>query len=395
MTSITRTPRDPVNLIWVGKNGDDSFTNAGVSPDYPFASFGAAVDAASAGDTVVSLDGGEYTISSDLICKDGVNIYAPNATIFLDGGATIRLNDMDAVFWKIYRDTGGGSCVVSQAATGDSTIKVMEVVDGGTGVTFRNTVSTTNLHVYLDRLFINGGGIGIADFTGLGTDQHLHIYAEDIYLNSDGAVGIQKNNGGSIVGFISHIRELGTRTGTVAFDINDGTLDITTNEVLTDTLVDIETGGKLNLQAGEVDGNMSISIGAEVNISAREFNFSRTITNNGLLRGFLEDRQVGVTEAKSTLIQTVADQDYYLMLDIPQDIEITRVITRSISGTCTATVNINGTPLGGTANSVSTAQNIQAHNTANEASAGDDVSVTISSNAACSDMSIVIEYILR
>jgi hypothetical protein len=108
----------------------------------------------------------------------------------------------------------------------------------------------------------------------------------------------------------------------------------------------------------------------------------------------LEDRQIGVTEAKSTLIQTVADQDYYLMLDIPQNIEITRVITRSISGTCTATVNINGTPLGGTANSVSTTEDIQTHSTTNVASAGDDVSVTVSSNSACSDMSIVVEYIL-
>lgn len=92
------------------------------------------------------------------------------------------------------------------------------------------------------------------------------------------------------------------------------------------------------------------------------------------------------------IIETPADGDYRLLVDAPFAMTITEVVTRSASGTCTATFKINTTALGGTANSVSTSENAQSHSSSNAVAAGDDIVCTISSNSSCSKMSFKIEY---
>lgn len=71
---------------------------------------------------------------------------------------------------------------------------------------------------------------------------------------------------------------------------------------------------------------------------------------------------------------------------------ITETHTQCSSGTCTATFKINGVALGGTANSVSSVENSQAHSTSNTFSAGATITVEITSNSACEDLSFTIEY---
>lgn len=97
-------------------------------------------------------------------------------------------------------------------------------------------------------------------------------------------------------------------------------------------------------------------------------------------------------ECISGLIVTPADGDYRIVVNAPHGGTITNVTTISASGSCTLTVKINTTPLGGTANSVSTSEQSQAHASSNTFAAGDDIVLTVSSNSACSKMTFTIKY---
>lgn len=97
-------------------------------------------------------------------------------------------------------------------------------------------------------------------------------------------------------------------------------------------------------------------------------------------------------ECISGLIVTPADGDYRIVVKAPHGGTITEVTTISASGSCTLTVKINTTALGGTANSVTSSEQSQAHSSANVFSAGDDIVLTVSSNAACSKMTFTIKY---
>ncbi len=97
-------------------------------------------------------------------------------------------------------------------------------------------------------------------------------------------------------------------------------------------------------------------------------------------------------ECISGLIVTPTDGDYRIVVKAPHGGTITEVTTVSAGGTCTLTGKINTTALGGTANSVSSSEQSQAHSSANVFSAGDDIVLTVSSNAACSKMTFTIKY---
>lgn len=98
------------------------------------------------------------------------------------------------------------------------------------------------------------------------------------------------------------------------------------------------------------------------------------------------------TDFLSGVIKSPANQDYRLVVDVPYAGTITKVTTRSASGTCTATCKINTTALGGAANSVSATEQSQTHASANAFAAGDDIVMTVSANASCVDMSFTIEF---
>lgn len=83
--------------------------------------------------------------------------------------------------------------------------------------------------------------------------------------------------------------------------------------------------------------------------------------------------------AHASVIGTLADGTYTLVLKSPIAVTITETTTICASGTATATFKINTTALGGTANAVSSSEQSQSHSSANSVSAGDDIVVTISS----------------
>ena len=94
----------------------------------------------------------------------------------------------------------------------------------------------------------------------------------------------------------------------------------------------------------------------------------------------------------SGLIPVPTNTDYRIVVKAPYAMTITETTTVCTSGTATATFKINTTALGGTANSVSSTEQSQAHASANAVAAGDDIVITISSNATCLNLSFTIAY---
>lgn len=88
-------------------------------------------------------------------------------------------------------------------------------------------------------------------------------------------------------------------------------------------------------------------------------------------------------------IRTV-ENAVYRLLDVPHNGTITRVSTQAQSGTCTATVGVNGATLGGSANSVSTTKQTRTHTDRNTVQPGDDITVTVTSNSTCIGMAVTI-----
>ena len=99
-----------------------------------------------------------------------------------------------------------------------------------------------------------------------------------------------------------------------------------------------------------------------------------------------------VAEFVAGRIDTAANKDYTIVVDIPYGATITQTTTQSGAGTCTATFKINTTALGGTANAVSTTKQSQTHSCANAAVAGDKIVMTVSANAGCTDLAYCVAY---
>ena len=89
-------------------------------------------------------------------------------------------------------------------------------------------------------------------------------------------------------------------------------------------------------------------------------------------------------------VETPTNSDYRVIVAATVARTITSVTTRSASGTATLTVKINTTALGGTANSVSSSEQTQAHTTANAMVAGDDLVLTFSAVSSPSRVTVTI-----
>jgi len=90
----------------------------------------------------------------------------------------------------------------------------------------------------------------------------------------------------------------------------------------------------------------------------------------------------------SSDVETAADQDYVLWWDAPFAGSITKVRTKTQSGTCTVTGKVNTTALGGTANSASSTAEEQTHSSSNTFSKGDKLLFTVSSNSSATDLAV-------
>lgn len=111
-----------------------------------------------------------------------------------------------------------------------------------------------------------------------------------------------------------------------------------------------------------------------------------TVSNSGTRFNITSNIHIYYAWTRLISIATVADGDYLAVKSLPDGFGILSIKSECESGTCTATVKINSTALGGTANSVSSTPETQAHSTDNTAVADDDLNVTISSNSSCKNL---------
>lgn len=118
------------NVLYVGKHGNDG--NDGTSVERAFLTFGAALAAASSGDTVTCLDNGLYT--EPMIVPDGVDIFAPSATFTASGtaaGFTLQGNHKIKIgYLNVLKSGSYGGKGIKSIVAGTSFIDVVKVTLG-------------------------------------------------------------------------------------------------------------------------------------------------------------------------------------------------------------------------------------------------------------------------
>lgn len=133
-------------------------------------------------------------------------------------------------------------------------------------------------------------------------------------------------------------------------------------------------------------GAKTIKLGDGSTLIARDIvnGYMYTVIYNGT--DFVIPNTSRKVEMIGTYIAEADDTDYAILKDTQFAGEILETYTVSTSGTCTATFKIGSTALGGTANSVSSSESTQAHSSSNAVVNGDDLNLTISSNASATEV---------
>lgn len=90
------------------------------------------------------------------------------------------------------------------------------------------------------------------------------------------------------------------------------------------------------------------------------------------------------------LIDYADDRAYPIIQSSEIAWTIDSVVAKCASGSCTVTVSVDGSSLGGGANSVTTAESTVTHSTANTVAAGATITVTISSNSSAESVAVSI-----
>lgn len=100
------------------------------------------------------------------------------------------------------------------------------------------------------------------------------------------------------------------------------------------------------------------------------------------------DPEYDLVEDWPLILPYGVNKSFTLIRNSSVEREVFLTVSKSASGTCTATFKINTTALGGTANSVSSTEQTRAHASANVLGVGDDLVVTISSNSSAIDVEL-------
>ncbi len=141
-----------------------------------------------------------------------------------------------------------------------------------------------------------------------------------------------------------------------------------------------------NIVADAGSDTLTIAAGAKIDLTTNATTDTVTIAVTGAASTAQAD------EMMAGFIASPSAKSYKVVVKAAHGGTITETTTICVSGTCTATFKINTTALGGTANSVSSSEQSQAHSSSNVFSAGDDIVITISSVSTCVDMSFSIKY---
>ena len=276
---------DATATVYVSKDGNDS--DNGLNIEAAKLSIGSAITQASSLLTggadnvrIAILDGGEYT--EDITIPDNVVLDGAAASVVgevvLTSGSVCRIN-------KHYADASDVD-MVTVVGGGGNAYYYVGISDGrGTAGAFtgsnniRNDNEAVVLFARTNVIYVAESGVGLLDGDAGAEGSHTHIKSYDLYLAGNNAKGISANGVSSnIVGFIDHILELGSLSGTTGVEVtaNGGQVKLITNEILTDTSYRVTNGGDLALicttLTGATTGSATTLFGSsKVNVASLEF----------------------------------------------------------------------------------------------------------------------------
>lgn len=218
-----------------------------------------------------------------------------------------------------------------------------------------------------------GGGAGATFYGGVNVDGVLHL--TDGYAYMDFTTGGGTN--------LSSLYGPLFPTGDQANYLPDRSGELATvNTIVIDSLAAIDGG--LNVTSLDPAGGVYPSL--------TEISYVKGVTSAIQTQLNAKPVKTQTQGAGSTISGALANADYIVAIRMPFGGIITETTTKCATGTATATFKVNTTALGGTANSVSTSEQSQAHASSNTFASGDDIVITISSNSACEDMTYMIKY---
>ncbi len=245
------------NVVYVSKEGSDA--NTGLTPDFPKLTIGAAITVASGLTpsasnrvSVIVMDAGTY--AEDVTMVSHVDLIGRSAK--LDG--TIEIVDNSTIILReVNPSSGSGLNLIRKSGGTGSSYCYIDLIDSRNVTSsrcLRNTSAGSVIFVMCAQMWVGAGNTGVGDQTsGFG---HVHLYCPDLYLAGNNAKGIVGNNtNASIIGYIDHILETGSPTGTEAITVGaSGVVHLTCTQIIADTAYTITAGGTLNLVCPDVQG---------------------------------------------------------------------------------------------------------------------------------------------
>jgi hypothetical protein len=255
------------DAVYVAKTGLDAFD--GLHPERPKLTIGAAITAAAA--LIVAgadkvrvevLDGGSY--NENLVLGPDMILHAPAATVV----GTLQLDDgCSALLDRQYPSAANDQVLIARITTGGGEVSSYRanIVDGrGVGGAVTGTINIQNesetgvIFCWVGQVFVAQGGFGIRDSAAAGFG-HIHFILNDLYLAGNNAIGLRNTNAATnLIGYIDHILEIGTPTGTKGIQIlaSGGIVKLTASEIVADEAYDL-AGGTLYLSCPKVTGTLT------------------------------------------------------------------------------------------------------------------------------------------
>lgn len=268
--------KDYQQALFVGKHGNDSYD--GKDPNSPFLTFDAALTAAGALSptptsrvVVIGLDAGTYLESAGIEVDAYVDIYAPTARLTTDASPTastaLTVNHSSHVRFGLIEPGNNVNGVVKANVSGDPpTVTVDQLTLTGSGVGVFNTAFSSGgaMMFRAQKLYVDTG-IGIGDASG-GVG-HTHIFVGDLYFTGDNSVGLSLFSGGSIVGTLEHIVDIGGGSNTTGISITDGDIEINSNLIVADVAYNVSASGRLSMFVNRLVGTETVTSGGIANVT--------------------------------------------------------------------------------------------------------------------------------
>ena len=286
---MSHDPRTTTNVLKVSANGNDTYPN-----EYGYATIGAALAVASAGDKVEVAAGGyaeNITIPADVEVDAGGAILT--GTITVNDGSRITLLRQNAL-----------TATTGASLTGASAIAYVAIARqdcAGTAVGAVCLTASAHLHFGVRQQTLSTGyGVGPT------TAGYVHLGIEHMEINGAGT-GLAATTNGRLHGFVGGIIDGGAAEGIRL--MGSAIADLTIGHVETDTALHLDDTASANLTVGNVTGATTaydVAVGATLNLVTSNLSGAAVGTANVIQAGSIaahEAKRIDQGHAVMTLAQ--------------------------------------------------------------------------------------------